>query len=83
MATTDILRTIGNTITDLSQKVLSIIPPEIISSTITARLFSLLAILGIAYLIIHFVSGMKPIVKYLIIIVSALLVISIIFSFTG
>lgn len=77
-----ILNAIGENVSLLTNKILtSFNESGIITSIFTAKLISILIILGISWVVLHIFSTMKTPVRVLIYIVSGLLIISIVMTF--
>jgi len=78
----DVLVYIGTKVSSLTQNTLSVMNDAgIITSPTTAKLISILLILLVSWLVVHFFSGLKKPIKILIIGFSAILIISILLSF--
>ena len=74
----EILNDVGTFVASLTQKGLELFQGTgIITSSITAKLISALIVLGLAYFVLSFFKNIQPLVRWLIIIVSILLLISI------
>jgi len=78
----EILNQIGNFVSGISQDFLDYIAGlGYLTSPTTAKLTSILVILGLVYLVLHFVTAIKKPIKWGIIIIAGLLVISVLSTF--
>lgn len=78
----EIFNFIGENVSLLTNKILTTLNDSgIITSLITAKLISLLLILGVTWVILHVFQNIKTPVKVLIYIVSGLLIVSILITF--
>lgn len=78
----EVLNYIGNKVSEATQKILQLMNDSgIITSSTTSKFVSILLILGLSWLVVHFFAGLKKPIKVGIIIVSSLLIISIISTF--
>lgn len=78
----DILNSIGEGVSGATNKIISFLANQgIITSPTTSKILSILLILLISYLILHFASSLKTPVKILIYILSGILIVSIASTF--
>lgn len=79
----DTMKSIGESVSSISNKILSQVPVGFLTSTTTAKIFSVLIFLLVIYLILSFASSMRKPVKYLIVFALILLTISVVMTFVS
>ena len=79
----ELLKPLGDEVTNLSSKVLGLIPTTLLESETTAKITSILISAIIIWAFLHFAGSLKKITKIVIVGLLVLLIISVLVTFTS
>ena len=79
----DILKPVGEMVSGWTQSVLGLLPSNLLESSNTARIVSIMIYLGLIWAIARFASSVKKPIKYAIIGLFILLILSVISTYLG
>ena len=75
------LKKIGSLADSIGEKILELIPPKLLESPTSAKILSVLIYALMVYVVLHFATAIRKPIAYIIVILLALLIISIITTF--
>lgn len=77
------LKPVGDYVTQITQKILELVPAEYLTRPETAKIISLLVIVGLIYGVLKFVTSLEKVVKITIVGLLILLALSVIATFVS
>lgn len=77
------LTEIGNAVSGLTRKVLDLIPSELLASETTSQVVSIMVSVGIIFIVLKFAGSLSKIMKWALIVLFGLLIISVLTTLFG